>query len=140
MEPLKLPGSAGWRGCRRARFAVPQPHQCSPAEPTSQLPSTWPSHSSSRAASQLTAAYCVNVPSVCFASGRDDFHHPAILIHIPVLSLSQTLGMGFIYHLAISGINLSFLSVSQQLFLFSFYLTRFSISCYFFFFRFLHKV
>lgn len=132
MESLKLPGSTGWRGCMRARFTSPQPHRCSPAEPTSQLPSTWPRYSSSRTASHLTAAYCVNVPSVCFASGRGDFHHPAILIHIPVLSLSQILGMGFIYYLAIPGINLSFLSVSQKLFLFSFYLIIYSISCYFF--------
>lgn len=140
MESLKLPGSTGWRGCMRARFTSPQTHWCSPAEPTSQLPSTWPRYSSSRAASHLTAAYCVNVPSVCFASGRGDFHHPAILIHIPVLSLSQILGMGFIYYLAIPGINLSFLSVSQKLFLFSFYLIIYSISCYFFFFCFLHEV
>lgn len=129
MEPLKLSGSAGWKGCMRARFIFPQPHWCSPAEPTSQLPPTWPSHSSSGTASHLMAAHCVNVPSVCFASGRDDFHPPAVLIHTPVLSLSQILGMEFIYYLAIPGINLSFLSVSQQ---FCFYLTRYSISCFFF--------
>lgn len=49
----------------------------------------------------------------------------------PSAILSQILGMGFIYCLAIPGINLSFPSVTQEL-LFSFYLTRYSISCYFF--------
>lgn len=126
----------------RARFIFLQPHRCSPAEPMSQVPSTWPSHSSSRAASHLTAAYCVNVPSVCFALGRDDFHHPAILIHIPVLSPSQILGVGFIYYLAIPGLTFHFyLSVSSSSY--SLFISQ-DISCMylllFFFFSFLHEL
>lgn len=132
MRPLELPMSAGWYGCVRATFAFPQSYDamavgrvsslpalrwCSSAAPAPELVPTWEGgQSSSSHASHLSMTHCANVPSLLlFASGKDDFHHPATLIRVPALSPSQVLGTGLVFCLAIPGLTFHFhLSVSSS--------------------------
>lgn len=74
--------------------------------------------------------------------GKGWLPSPCILIHIPVLSPSQILGVGFIYYLAIPGLTFHFyLSVSSSSC--SLFISQ-DISCMylllFFFFSFLHEL